>query len=137
MKYIFIALIVLTPVTTHAFTMPRCYYSKTNMRYVPTRIYQNTSGSFTCYVNVEGRIKSMGVALLEENTGIRNTSGNFIYENDVIVSTTGGISETLIVTKKDDHIWGTGFYLMNETLTKGYGLHNNYGRILLANSVMK
>lgn len=131
--YIFtaIATILAFSLQAHAYELPRCYYQKTGMRYIPTRIYKNTNGTHTCYVNVGGNIKSMGVATLEEPTGIYN-NGFMTYENDILLVSTG---EILTVTKVNDNMYGTGWCLMNGDTC--YPLYNQYGRYLLVNGIIQ
>ena len=96
------------------------------MRYIPTRIYKNANNTHSCYVNVGGNVKSMGVATLEDPTGIKG------FENDKVLVSTG---EVLTITKVNDSIYGTGWCLMSGTLC--YPLYNTYARTLLSNSIIQ
>lgn len=108
-----------------AYELPRCYYPATNMRYIPQRVYKNANNTHTCYVNVGGTVKSMGVATLEEPTGIKG------FENDKVLTSIG----LLTIKKVNDNIYGTGFCLMSGTTC--YPLQSDYGRYLLSNSIIQ
>lgn len=109
-----------------AYDLPRCYYQKTGMRYIPQRVYKNANNTHSCYVNVGGNVKSMGVATLEDPTGIKG------FENDKVLVSTG---EVLTITKVNDSIYGTGWCLMSGTLC--YPLQSDYGRYLLTNGTIQ
>lgn len=123
-KLLFLA-ILLIATTTYAYELPRCYYPKTGMRYIPQRVYKNANDTHSCYVNVGGNVKSMGVATLEDPTGIKG------FENDKVLTSIG----LLTIKKVNDNIYGTGFCLMSGTTC--YPLQSDYGRYLLSNSIIQ
>jgi len=128
MKYLTLSIAILilcTAVTNADYQLPRCYYPSTGMRYIPTEIHKTSTG-YSCYVNVGGKLKSMGVATLEDPTGIRG------YENDKVLVSTG---EVLTIVKVNDSTYGTGWCLMNVTIC--YPLYNQYARGLLVNSIIQ
>jgi hypothetical protein len=120
------SLLILVSLTgsAHAYQLPRCYYPATGKRYIPTEIHKTNSG-YSCYVNVGGKLKSMGVATLEEPTGIKG------YENDKVLTSIG----LLTIKKVNDNIYGTGFCLMDRDIC--YPLQSDYGRYLLANGTIQ
>lgn len=137
MKYLIIALILLTPITVHANTyqFPRCYFVGVDKHYVPMRISSLAKGD-ACYVRVGTVIKSLGIPdVYEEQTYVYNRNSGFMtYENDLIFYPPTG--QTYLVSKDDVNQFGWCF-VDTATYESCVNLSNVQARELLENGIVK